>query len=72
MVKVGNCIQKYKPKNTDITISIKNNSSPNVPSCCMPNCHSYPLSRCPMCSSYCRYNPVYGHDHPLKNFEILK
>ena len=73
MVMVGNYIQKYIPRRTDIALS--NNRDKNIqqlPSCCMPNCHSYPISRCTICSNYCCYSHVYGHDHSIENFEILK
>lgn len=73
MVMVGNYIQKYIPKRTDIAIS--NNQDKNrqeLPSCSILACHAYPVSRCTICSSYCCYNHVYGHNHSVDNFEILK
>jgi len=73
MVMVGNYIQKYIPRRTEIALSPnKDKISQQLPSCCIPNCHSYPLSRCTKCSSYCCYAHVYGHDHSIENFEILK
>ncbi len=68
----GSYIQKYIPRRTDLALS--NNKDKNrqqLPSCCIPNCHSYPLSLCTICSSYCCYAHVYGHDHSIENFEIL-
>jgi hypothetical protein len=73
MVMVGNYIQKYTPRKTDISPSnSKTKNKQQLPSCCNPDCHAYPLSRCTICSSYCCYAHVYGHNHPIENFEILK
>ena len=72
MVKVDNYVQSYIPKSNEIDVS-KNegNSSQHVHSCCIPDCHAYPVSRCTVCFNYCCYTHVYGHDHPMDNFEIL-
>jgi hypothetical protein len=73
MVMVANYIQKYMPKRTDIALSNnKDKNRPQLPSCCIPDCHAYPLSRCTICSSYCCYAHVYEHKHSIENFEILK
>ena len=73
MVNEGSRIQKYSTKSTAIAIlHNKDENGQQSPLCYVPDCHDYPISRCTKCSCYCCYNHVYGHDHSMDDFEILK
>ncbi len=73
MVKEGGHIQKYSTKITAIATSYNEDGNrQQSPLCSVPDCHDYSISRCTICSCYCCYNHVYGHDHSMDDFEILK
>jgi len=66
-------IQKVEPNTRSLAVPSKDSKvmTTNHP-CSATECISEAISKCTVCSEYYCYAHVYGHAHPVDNFEIIK